>query len=188
MKMVLPSPICSTNVFSLVEVDLPIDWLPEIVVCELSSSRRDSLNAYSEFLRFKIWISNLYSVKNFSELFFFFLIIACWSLRSRCWRSHPSQQNFLRVWSKWLQKLFRRLIFDIDSAALITRLLSFLSLCLLFCFPSWAVRVCDTHEELRILLCTRYVQKSVRATSECMYRPGHIVVACTCERNPQNVE
>ena len=38
----------------------------------VSSSRRDSLNAYSEFLRFKFWISILYSVKKFSELIFFY--------------------------------------------------------------------------------------------------------------------
>ena len=159
MKMVFPSPICSTNVFSLVELDLPIDWLPEIVVCELSSSRRDSLNAYSEFLRFKFWISILYSVKNFSELFFF-LIIACWSLRSRCWRSHPSQQNFLRVWSKWLQKLFRRLIFDIGSAALITKL-PLSSLSVYYSVSRLEPCVCVTRTKMCGSYCARAMYRKV---------------------------
>ena len=35
---------------------------------------------------------------------------------------------------------------------------------------TWVMRACDTHEEVRMWLCTRYVQKNVRATGECMYR------------------
>ena len=50
------------------------------------------------------------------------LVIACRALRWRCSRrSHPSEQNFLRVWREWLLILFRRLFFDIDCATLITK-------------------------------------------------------------------
>ena len=106
-------------------------WLASNNLCLWeSSSRCDSNNAYSEFLRSIFWISMLHSV----EYNFLWIEIspriACWALPSRCpRRSHPSEQNFLWVWREWLLILFRRPFFDIDSAALITKpSLSFLSL------------------------------------------------------------
>ena len=95
-----------------------------------SSSRCDSNNAYSEFLRSKFLISILYSVRYNLLWSDFSPRIACWALRwgfSR--RSHPSEENCLKVWREWLPMLFRRLFLDIDYATLITNLF-FLSLSL----------------------------------------------------------
>ena len=54
------SPIHYTNVFSHAELDLPIDWIPVIVDFEIQAL---AINAHSEFLRSKFWISTSYSVK-----------------------------------------------------------------------------------------------------------------------------
>ena len=54
------SPIHYTNVLFHAELDLPIDWLPVIVVFEIQALLATQINAYSEFLRSKFWIFVLY--------------------------------------------------------------------------------------------------------------------------------